>query len=774
VDRAFRDRSVVRLDVSDRRRRLAFFAPFDRPTAVGSRPARPARRQQWSARLAGLIGRTVGATEIGALLDARLDLLPYQLEPALAVAAGYRRVLVADEVGLGKTIQAGLVLAELMRRTPAARALVIAPAGLAGQWQRELRDRFDVAANLGDRHILDQSTRAAFAGDNGWSRAQVWILSIDFLKQIHVFESLPLVPWDLLIVDEAHDACGDSRRHDVCAELARRSRRVVLLTATPHGGDDTRFNRLRQLGAFRDVDDPLVIFRRTRADVGYRGSRRVRWRTVAMTPTQRQVLDALTTFERVVMARAGVSREPAARLLLAVFRKRALSTMAALLKSVQRRQAWLDGGGAADLDWLQPRLAFDDGELVEHEDDDCRGLTGEVGLPIATERIWLRRLATLAAAAARRDPKIGAVLAAIRRTSEPVVVFTEFRHTLEALAAAIGQARLSILHGGQTAAERHRQLDAFLEGTTTILIATDVAGQGLNLQTRARWMVSFELPWNPARLEQRIGRVDRIGQPKRVHATMLVTGHPAEAGLLRTIARRTLSARQALGPTLLANLALPSEHEIASALLARAADVPCGSMATVAVDTRWTRRARASARVTSARRTFARCWRPADPASVTGWTRGPVLRRPLVPRGHGLVVLSVPLVDGWGHELERRIVAAGVPWSGWSRGRAPDVAAAIAKIIAPVLARRAAILQRRLTMVRERAAPREQAMFRHLHAMARPEEVQAQLFEQTAVRRFEDGRTRAADLRAADDAAPAAEIVRRGDAVIELLIDPAR
>ena len=136
----------------------------------------------------------------------------------------------------------------------------------------------------------------------------------------------------------------------------------------------------------------------------------------------------------------------------------------------------------------------------------------------------------------------------VGRAREPIVVFTEFRHSLQALQRRLeGRHALAVLHGGQTQAEATLELERFTCGRATVLLATDVAAQGLNLQMRSRWVIAFELPWNPMRLEQRAGRVDRIGQQRAARLTVLIARHQAETGLLANLARRTLTARRVLG-----------------------------------------------------------------------------------------------------------------------------------------------------------------------------------------------------------------------------------
>ena len=249
VESARRDHSVVRLDVADRERRLTFLAPFDRPSVVAAtqRPRR-AHVREAAARLAGLMGRAPSARGLTTALDAAVNILPYQLEPALAVIAGTRRILVADEVGLGKTIQAAFAIAELRRRRASLRALVIVPRSLRDQWRQELNERFGLDAMVGDREGLESAGRTVGYGRNPWTSSGIWIISADYLKQPHVLDAIPPMAWDIVVIDEAHDACGDSARHEASDEMARRGRHVMLLTATPHVGDATRFQRLENLG----------------------------------------------------------------------------------------------------------------------------------------------------------------------------------------------------------------------------------------------------------------------------------------------------------------------------------------------------------------------------------------------------------------------------------------------------------------------------------------------------------------------------------------------
>ena len=195
IDRARQDRHIIRLDVSNRQRRLTLLAPFDRPVATtGITRARRMRRQCAIARIAGLLSRSSSALSLHAARDARVDVLAYQLEPALAVVSGARRLLLADEVGLGKTVQAGLVIAELTRRNPPACVLVIAPPSLRRQWACELRERFDLEVAAADRPGLELSAFRGRRGTDAWTGSHIWIASADYLKQPYVLAAMPRAP----------------------------------------------------------------------------------------------------------------------------------------------------------------------------------------------------------------------------------------------------------------------------------------------------------------------------------------------------------------------------------------------------------------------------------------------------------------------------------------------------------------------------------------------------------------------------------------------------
>jgi superfamily II DNA or RNA helicase len=525
--------------------RVVLLTPFDRPAKLtAARTVRVVARRAWVAALRHAI---LSQREPGSLVapaQALINLLPHQLEPALAAMRhGIGRLLLADAVGLGKTIEAGLVLAELRARGSLERALVLTPPGLRDQWSAELRGRFAIDAVVADAGWLG-SARASLPGSvNPWSVPGVFVASIDFVKRPEVRRGLQEVAWDAFVLDEAHLAAGDSERRAAAHALASRSRLVLLLTATPHSGDQRPFEALCRIGAL-SADDPIAVFRRSRADAGLTRTRRVHLHRVRGTPAEAAVRRALLDYVRQVWVRQAGQDGRHARLAMVVLVKRSLSGMAPLRQSLTARLSRLghpDGPSAAQL--LLPWE--DETDAADEAPSDVLAAAGlEDG---AEERDLLTFLVELARAAEPHDSKLRALRRLIRRIREPVIVFTEYRDTLASLETAVGE-DVAVLHGALDRFERSEVLQRFTRGDVRVLLATDAAGEGLNLQQRCRLVVNLELPWNPMRLEQRIGRVDRIGQSRTVHAVNLVADGTAESQLLARLVHRLDRAQAAMGP----------------------------------------------------------------------------------------------------------------------------------------------------------------------------------------------------------------------------------
>lgn len=617
--------------------------PLDRlPASTPPRLVTPGRWRQVARHALATAWPTWSS--LRAARDAILDVIPFQLEPALALVRGAGcRYLLADAVGLGKTIQAGLMIAETLARRPDARALVIAPAGLCDQWCGELRRRFGLEPAMFDAAGIARLAAQLPADVNPWAAQPIAITSIDYVKRPETARALEALTWDVLVFDEAHNLTGRSDRAAAAALLADRARVLVLLTATPHSGDEAAFTRLCGLGNPGD-GEPLVVFRRTRGDAALAGSRRAPLLRVRPTPAETAMHAALMEYVRLVWTES----DGGARLVASVLARRGCSSATSLAQSVERRLALLGDHGAHG--HVQATLPYGDAEDAEPD-----VLLGVPGLrdPV-DERARLEVLLRLARAAAHGESKIAALRRLLSRTGEPAVVFTEYRDTLQQVAAALAGYSTVDLHGGQTPRERAEALRRFTTGSARLLLATDAGSEGLNLHYRCRLVINLELPWTPLRLEQRAGRVDRIGQARRVHIVHLVAAGTCEEATLARLIERLHRSRG----TLSAFDPVPGERQVAESVLAdrplapdrHGAALPPGTLTIdlrhdAAAEAAWIRQARALAAGTAGAGASGR------PVVTHVRSRS---RRTAPPRGVWL--FRVAFVSGHGHLMWESLV----------------------------------------------------------------------------------------------------------------------
>lgn len=539
--------------------------PFDRISASpDTRPRRRKRRAVLRCALRAL-ARERPALGLWSAAEASLDLLAYQLEPALAVLRGATRVLLADAVGLGKTVQAGFILAELRSRGLVERALVLCPAGLRDTWAGELHDRFGIHAAVLDQASIALGLQALPAGVNPWAAHPVVVASIDFVKRPEVLAAVEEVPFDLVIADEAHHLTPASDRGAAVDRLSARAPWLVLVSATPHSGDQADFDYLTAIGS---LSDRLTVFRRSRRDVGLPDQRRVGLLSVAPTPEETRLLRATDGYARAIWQARGRA-ERAVQLVAITLARRAASSAAALERTLSRRLALLSG--AAPAVPVQGWLPLDDADDSDGDERD-EPLARPGLLDNDAERRQLADLIDLARAASRRSSKLRILRRFLDRAREPAVVFTEYRDTLHAAAAQLASAfRLGVIHGGVPVPMRQEVIRQFERGDVDVLLATDTAGEGLNLHRRCRLVIDLELPWNPRRLEQRVGRVDRIGQQRRVHSVHLLHRGTVEEAVWSHVEGRRRRAAQALGDD-----EGPTEGDIARSVFDAVAPPPGG------------------------------------------------------------------------------------------------------------------------------------------------------------------------------------------------------
>ena len=375
-------------------------------------------------------------------------------------------------------------------------------------------------------------------GANPWAGHAVAIASIDFIKRPEVLAALEGEPIDLLIADEAHHLTPGTDRGAAVSRLASRATWCAMVSATPHSGDDSAFAYLQNIGA---RVESLAIFRRRRIDVGLATTRRCHVLPVTPTSDEAVLFAALDQYTRAIWRDRG-RHDQAVRLIAMTLSRRAASTALAIERTLSRRLQLL---GTAVAEPLQPLLPWD-------EDDDTdrvepHAALSAPGLESAIEeRACLERLIRLARLCANGS-KILRLSRLLKRVREPVVIFTEYRDSLDAVLEALPPSRAAAaIHGGVPIDLRRSAVDAFNGGAVDVLVATDAAGEGLNLHHRCRVVVDLELPWNPLRLEQRVGRVDRLGQSRTVHAIRMFHRQTIEQTVLEHLHLRGRRAENAL------------------------------------------------------------------------------------------------------------------------------------------------------------------------------------------------------------------------------------
>jgi superfamily II DNA or RNA helicase len=516
---------------------------------------------------AARIADTLTQDVLLAPIEASIIPLPHQLRALSRVVAGDRvRYLLADEVGLGKTIEAGLVIRELKLRGLVRRVLVVAPKGLVTQWVSEMRTHFNEDFRLVLPEDIKVLRRVGFGKEhsgNPWQALDQVVVPLDSIKPVdrrkgwpvdrlteynqERFDGIVSAGWDLIVVDEAHRLGGSTAqvaRHRLGKGLSEAAPYLLLLSATPHQGKRDAFQRLMSLlddQAFPDEESitkervhPYVIRTEKRQAIDAQGKPLFLPRTTHLEPiswdgsgtSQQALYDAVTEYVRWGHNQALREEKSYIGFLMILMQRLVTSSTRAIRTTLEKRLAILGDETPVD---RQPLLF----PLDPEEWDD---MTGQEQLDavletriraMKNERQEVERLLALArqTEAAGPDAKARALLEWIHRLqqeeAEPelkVLVFTEFVPTQEMLCQFLEQRGFKVarLNGSMDMDERRKAQDEFA-GDVRFLVSTEAGGEGLNLQF-CHVVVNFDMPWNPMRLEQRIGRVDRIGQTKAVRA----------------------------------------------------------------------------------------------------------------------------------------------------------------------------------------------------------------------------------------------------------------
>lgn len=493
----------------------------------------------------------------------------YQLVPlVMALRRQPTRLLIADTVGLGKTVEAGLIMSELLARGRARSVLIVTPANLREQWRQQMRDLFYQEFEIISSETRKKLERSIPPGADPWLYFDRLIVSIDYAKEVRIRPEILKRKWDIVIVDECHNAAmphsqhgrkADMDRWETISQIASRaSEHLLLLSATPHNGyTDSYCSLLSMLspalvrefnGAVQPERGRAVqhVCQRTRKDVQQWFAdagqsfpfpeREPSSQTEVAIDLHKDYFRALEKLDNVLnfvlLHAQRVGRVQPVEWLRLHLHRRALSSPEALRKSLENRVAKLktimDRASESEEtdDALRASLGDHGANDVETEDERDRSadsaiLTIEQRLQLQYFEDLLTDLKAIRPAKDRklialRDNVIPSLLAkAEGDTPARVIVFTRFKDTLHYLEKELARGAdydIITLYGDLSQAERDRRFDEFAASKRAVLLATDVISEGINLQTVSCMVVHADIPYNPNRLDQRNGRVDRFGQ----------------------------------------------------------------------------------------------------------------------------------------------------------------------------------------------------------------------------------------------------------------------
>ncbi|PWR75052.1 DEAD/DEAH box helicase [Methanospirillum stamsii] len=529
--------------------------------------------------------------------SSRILPLPHQLYAlARAYASPRVRFLLADEVGLGKTIEAGLIMQELKVRGKISKILIVAPAGLIRQWRSELSEKFDEDFTI----VIPGET--AEASPEAWMRYNQIITSIDVIKPIEErkgwtpeecdqynrarFLAVTSIDWDLVIIDEAHKTGGTSElvaRYKLAKTLTEKTEHLLLLSATPHQGktdaflrlmghlDPKRFRSAQEVE--REVVSEYVIRTEKRNAIDAEGKQLFRKRhaqTIAVSlkesPLQHELYNAVTFYVKYWYDYAKREKRTGIGFLMVLMQRLVSSSTQAILETMRRRSLVVESSlvscsySPKDLEQM---LETDTQELLEY-------LLQTSPSPLTEEYEQIQKILAIAERCTRTGPDIRAesleaiLREIISRESDSRVkflIFTEFVATQMMLKEYLEKRGFSVicLNGSMDIEERQISLRLFSE-KIQILISTEAGGEGLNLQF-CHIVINYDLPWNPMRVEQRIGRVDRIGQNRDVEVYNLVYKDTVDERVWEVLNKKLWIILQELGFDKLSDILDSSEAE---------------------------------------------------------------------------------------------------------------------------------------------------------------------------------------------------------------------
>ena len=541
---------------------------------------------------------------LAALGTSDVQPLPHQLRAVYGTMLEKQplRFVLADDPGAGKTVMAGLLVKELLLRGDAANVMVVSPGGLVDQWDEEMREKFGLEFEMLTRDkVLHEG--------NPFARGGLWLARLDVLSRnsAGILDKACEIDWDLIIFDEAHKMSASvwgsevkkTKRYQMAEQIGKHTRNLLLMTATPHSGkedqfqlfmallDSDRFEGVAREGT-RKVDVSDLMRRVVKEELyTFEGTRLFPERfafTVQyeLTREEKNLYTAVTDYVRTEMNRVDAiegdgRRRSAVGFALTTLQRRLASSPAAIHRSLERRRRRLE----SELHEARIRSAAISDDVDVPDWDDLDDLTDE-------EREALEERAIAGATASRTPEELETEIAVLDRllvksaavkasptyakwnslrdtlddademrddtgARRKVIIFTEHKDTLNDLVMRLTQHlgrndAVVTIHGGTKREDRKKAKETFEQDERCIfLIATDAAGEGVNLHKNAHMLINYDLPWNPNRIEQRFGRVHRIGQPNTCFMWSLVAKDTREGDVYGRLLEKLEEQRAALG-----------------------------------------------------------------------------------------------------------------------------------------------------------------------------------------------------------------------------------
>ena len=531
-----------------------------------------------------------------------VDALPHQVEAVYKFLLPQPKIrfLLADDTGAGKTIMTGLLLREMMMRGRLNRVLIVTPGGLTKQWRDdEMELKFNIPFVIANRAALSSEPNYFHTHDRV-------VTSIDFVCQKDVLSAIEREWWDMVVFDEAHKLSAyeygtrtyRSRRYTAAEQLSRQCDHILLLTATPHRGRTDTFKRLLQLldedvfstteaaadrvNEFSKEGLNKFFLRRLKEDMqDWNGNplykaRHTKTMAYELTPEEHELYDAVT--EYLTKRKKDAEGNIHVSLALQVMQRRLVSSIFAIKNTLEKRYKALKELTeelAKNPELWNQRPKFDEEEpenIDEYDDLDDEGrdaLDGIMGDPkkfrffttannpddIRKEAQEVEALYDKAKAlfeSGQEEQKFKKLRELLTSQGvvdgEKLVIFTEHKDTLFYLEDRLRSSgyEVATIHGGKDADERRAAQMEFMGDKAKILIATDAAGEGINLQF-CKLLINWDIPWNPNRLEQRMGRIHRYGQEQEVLVFNMVADNTREGGVLKTLLAKIEKIRDDLG-----------------------------------------------------------------------------------------------------------------------------------------------------------------------------------------------------------------------------------